>query len=54
VSELGGMKSLYSDAYYSPEQFWSIYNKDEYFFLKNRYDPNGHFKNLYAKCVQHE
>jgi FAD/FMN-containing dehydrogenase len=53
VSELGGMKSLYSDAYYSPEQFWRIFNKDEYFSLKNRYDPKGHFKDLYAKCVQH-
>ncbi len=53
VSEFGGMKSLYSDAYYSPEQFWNIYNKDEYSQLKNRYDPKGQFKDLYAKCVQH-
>ena len=54
VSELGGMKSLYSDAYYSSEQFWNIYSKDEYFNLKNRYDPKGQFRDLYAKCVQHE
>ena len=54
VSELGGMKSLYSDAYYSSEQFWNIYNKDEYFNLKNSYDPKGQLKDLYAKCVQHE
>ena len=54
VSELGGMKSLYSDAYYSPEQFWDIYNKDEYFSLKKHYDPKGQFKDLYAKCVLHE
>jgi FAD/FMN-containing dehydrogenase len=54
VHELGGMKSLYSDVYYSPEQFWDIYNKDEYFELKNRYDPRGQFKDLYAKCVLHE
>jgi FAD/FMN-containing dehydrogenase len=54
VNDLGGMKSLYSDAYYSPEQFWNIYNKDEYFSLKNRYDPNGQFKDLYTKCVQQE
>ena len=54
VRGLRGMKSLYSDAYYTPEQFWDIYNKDEYFSLKNRYDPGGKLKDLYAKCVQHE
>jgi FAD/FMN-containing dehydrogenase len=54
VSELHGMKSLYSDAYYSAEEFWDIYNKDEYFYLKNRYDPMVKFKDLYAKCVLHE
>ena len=54
VSELGGMKSLYSDVYYTPELFWDIYNKDAYFELKNRYDPRGQFKDLYAKCVLHE
>jgi FAD/FMN-containing dehydrogenase len=53
VSELGGIKSLYSDAYYTSEQFWNIYNKDEYSQLKSRYDPKGQFKDLYAKCVQH-
>ena len=54
VSELGGIKSLYSDAYYTPEEFWSIYNKHQYFSLKNRYDPRGQFKDIYAKCIQHE
>jgi FAD/FMN-containing dehydrogenase len=54
VSELGGIKSLYSDAYYTPEEFWSIYNKDQYFSLKNSYDPRGQFKDIYAKCIQHE
>ena len=53
VNELGGMKSLYSDAYYPPEQFWRIYNREEYFRLKNRYDPDGRLKDLYTKCVQH-
>jgi len=53
VRDLDGMKSLYSDAYYSAEQFWEIYNQEEYFKLKNRYDPRGRFKDLYAKCVQH-
>ena len=54
VSELGGIKSLYSDSYYTPEKFWAVYNQNEYRALKNRYDPGGQFKNLYAKCVRHE
>ena len=54
INELGGMKSLYSDSFYSYEQFWEIYNREEYYRLKNRYDPRGKFKDLYAKCVRHE
>ena len=54
VAELGGMKSLYSDSYYPPEQFWEIYNENEYWALKKLYDPGDQFKDLYAKCVQHE
>jgi len=53
VAELGGMKSLYSDAYYTQEQFWDIYNRDEYFNLKKLYGPRGQLKDLYSKCVQH-
>ena len=54
VGQLGGMKSLYSDSFYPPEQFWKIYNKDEYAALKKVYDPHGRFKELYAKCVHRE
>jgi FAD/FMN-containing dehydrogenase len=54
VRELGGIKSLYSDSYYPPEQFWAIYNQDEYWALKKRYDPSGKFKDLYEKCVRHQ
>lgn len=54
VCELGGNKSLYSDSYYPPDEFWTAYNKDEYQSLKKRYDPGNQFKDLYAKCVHHE
>ena len=54
VAALGGIKSLYSDSYYPPEEFWAVYNKDEYMALKNRYDSMGRLKDLYAKCVRHE
>jgi len=54
VSELDGMKSLYSDSYYTEEQFWAIYNKEQYSTLKKQYDPQGQLKDLYAKCVLQE
>jgi FAD/FMN-containing dehydrogenase len=51
VISLGGMKSLYSDSYFSPDQFWKIYNKPVYDRLKKKYDPDGMFKDIYRKCV---
>jgi FAD/FMN-containing dehydrogenase len=51
VAQLGGIKSLYSEAYYEPDEFWRIYNRDAYDALKKKYDPAGRFKNLYEKCV---
>jgi FAD/FMN-containing dehydrogenase len=51
VADLGGIKSLYSESYYSAEEFWRIYNQPSYDALKARYDPRGSFKNLYEKCV---
>jgi FAD/FMN-containing dehydrogenase len=52
VMTLGGMKSLYSDSYFTPDEFWSIYNKDAYHRLKRKYDPKGRLSDLYTKCVQ--
>ncbi len=49
--ELGGMKSLYSDAFYSEREFWDIYDGDAYFAVKRRYDPCNRFPDLYEKCV---
>jgi FAD/FMN-containing dehydrogenase len=54
VQALGGIKSLYSDSYFPPEEFWSIYDKKAYDALKAKYDPNGVFKNLYEKTVLKE
>ncbi len=54
VIELGGMKSLYSDSYFTPEEFWQVYNRSAYERLKKKYDPDGTLKDLYAKCVQRE
>jgi FAD/FMN-containing dehydrogenase len=54
VAELGGLKSLYSDSYYPEAEFWSIYGGEAYAKLKQRYDPQGAFKDLYQKCVLKE
>ncbi|HEY3177356.1 MAG TPA: FAD-binding oxidoreductase [Casimicrobiaceae bacterium] len=51
VAELGGIKSLYSDSYYSPEAFWKLYGGERYRALKAKYDPAGAFPDLYQKCV---
>jgi len=51
VAELGGLKSLYSDSYYTEDEFWSTYGRAEYDALKARYDPDGRLGDLYAKTV---
>lgn len=37
VQRLGGKKWLYAHAYYSEEEFWSIYNREEYDALRRKY-----------------
>jgi len=51
VAELGGWKSLYSDSYYTEEEFWRTFDHTAYSALKARYDPAGALPDLYAKCV---
>jgi len=51
VAELGGIKSLYSDSFFPEEEFWNTYGGATYRALKARYDPEGVFPDLYAKCV---
>jgi FAD/FMN-containing dehydrogenase len=51
VIELGGIKSLYSDSYFSREEFGALYGGDTYRELKSRYDPQNRLRDLYDKCV---
>ena len=51
VAELDGIKSLYSESYYSADEFWRIYGEPAYRALKARYDPAGRLGDLYEKCV---
>jgi FAD/FMN-containing dehydrogenase len=52
VAELGGHKSLYSDSYYPPEEFWRFYNGEAYRAVKRDYDPANRLPDLYDKCVR--
>jgi FAD/FMN-containing dehydrogenase len=52
VTALGGHKSLYSTSFYTPEEFWKLYNGEAYRTLKREYDPDGRLPDLYAKCVR--
>ncbi len=51
VSALGGHKSLYSDAFYSPEVFDRLYGGSSYRTLKQRYDPEDRLLGMYSKTV---
>jgi len=51
VVELGGIKSLYSDSYFSEEEFERLYGGEPYKALKAKYDPGGAFPGLYQKVV---
>ncbi|WP_137149849.1 FAD-binding oxidoreductase [Mycolicibacterium sp. CR10] len=51
ISELNGHKSLYSDAYYTPEEFDELYGGEIYKTVKKTYDPDTRFLDLYAKAV---
>jgi len=52
VSELDGHKSLYSDAYYTRDDFDRLYGGAEYRSVKTRYDPDARLLELYQKAVQ--
>jgi FAD/FMN-containing dehydrogenase len=53
VNALGGIKSLYSDSYFSEDDFGRIYGGAAYRELKAKYDPHQILPDLYAKCVLH-
>jgi FAD/FMN-containing dehydrogenase len=51
VHELGGHKSLYSEAFYDRETFDGLYDGDNLAAVKHRYDPDDRFTSLYDKVV---
>ena len=52
VRELGGHKSLYSEAFYDRATFDALYDADNLASLTRRYDPDHRFTSLYDKVVR--
>jgi FAD/FMN-containing dehydrogenase len=51
LRELGGIKSLHSESYFTEDEFREIYNGAAWERLKARYDPGRRLGDLYQKCV---
>lgn len=51
VHELGGHKSLYSEAYYERADFDRLYGGSNLAEVKRRYDPEGRLSPMYEKVV---
>jgi len=52
VHDLGGHKSLYSEAFYDPETFDQLYDGANLAAVKRRYDPDDRLTSLYDKAVK--
>jgi FAD/FMN-containing dehydrogenase len=52
VSELGGHKSLYSEAFYAPDEFDRLYGGPELARVKAVHDPDDRLTSLYDKVVR--
>ena len=54
VTELGGHKSLYSEAYYDEATFASLYNTPHLDEVRRTTDPDGRLTRLYDKAVRRQ
>ena len=54
VHELGGHKSLYSEAFYDRETFDELYDGANLAAVKGRYDPDNRLTSLYDKAVKRQ
>ena len=52
VGELGGHKSLYSEAFYDRETFDALYDGPHLAAVKKRYDPDDRLTTLHDKAVR--
>ena len=51
VRRLNGIKSLYSDCFFTRDEFAAAYDMSTYATLKAKYDPRHRALDLYEKCV---
>ncbi|HMI09744.1 MAG TPA: FAD-binding protein [Candidatus Saccharimonadales bacterium] len=51
VHKLGGRKVLYAHAYYTPEEYWTIYDKKWYEKLRKKYHAEVLFPDVYRKTL---
>jgi FAD/FMN-containing dehydrogenase len=49
LAKIGGSKGLYSESFYTEDEFWKIYDQPTYRQLKNKYDAQAKLKDLYEK-----
>lgn len=52
LMKIGGIKTLISNNYYTEEDFWKTWNKENYYKAKNITDPNNIFRDLYTKTCK--
>ena len=52
LMNIGGIKTLISNNYYTESDFWKIWNKKNYDKVKYKTDPNNIFRNLYTKTCR--
>ncbi len=52
LHELSGRKWLYTNSQYTPEEFWSIYSKDEYQALRKKYHAENVWLSIESKVLK--
>ena len=52
LHEIGGLKTLIAPNFYSEQEFWQVFNRDNHFEVKARTDPDGLFRDLYTKTCK--
>lgn len=52
LRELGGIKTLIAHNYYGEDEFWQIWNKQNYDIVKAITDPKNLFRDLYTKTCR--
>jgi FAD/FMN-containing dehydrogenase len=51
LAQMKVKKLLYSQCFYTEDEFWGTLDRQAYSKLKREYDPNGRLPDLYEKCV---